>query len=1118
MSTEPTCPPIAVVGLGVLAPGAVGVEDFWRMVLERRDLITDVPRDRWLAEDYYDPDPLAPDRSYVRRGAFLSPVDFDPLAFGIPPSILSATDTAQLLALVVARQVFDEIGLDDLDRERVGVILGASTLDLIPYTATRLQGPLLRKVLREHGLPEEDVEHLVRRVVDLVPPWGEATFPGGLTNVVAGRVANRFDVHGVNHTTDAACASSFAALASAVAELRLGRADLVVTGGVDTFNDITAFVGFSKTPALSPTQDCRPFSDRADGTMLGEALGMVALKRLDDAERDGDRVHAVIRGVGASSDGRSTSIYAPLERGQRRALRQAYAEAGYGPETVELLEAHGTATPAGDVAEFAALRAVFDATGRPDRQWCALGSVKSQIGHTKCAAGAVGLLKAVLAVKQGVLPPTIKVDRPNPELGLDESPFHLNTECRPWVRPSDHPRRASVSSFGFGGSNFHVTLEEYRPTPGTRGRPAWRVRSSPAELVLLSAESASEVAAAARSLDTGQPLADLARRSQREFRGEAPVRLALVVGTDGVHTLGEAADLVERRQGSSFDTPTGWHYAVGVPRPGRLGYLFPGQGSQYVGMGADLAVHLPDGREPWDRVADLDFGVELHRRVFPPPSFSQAELDERQERLTETAWAQPALAAHSLALLGVLGEVGLRPDCAAGHSFGELVALHAAGVFDADSLARLARRRGEVMADLPDEAGAMLAVTAPGDEVTDVQRAHPGVWLANHNAPDEVVVAGPREAVGAVASDLAARGMRSVPLRTAGPFHTPMMSGARGPLAAFLAGISAAPPRLEVYGGSDARPYPTDPAEIRARVVDQVTRAVRFRDVVEAMYEAGVRTFVEVGPSAVLTGLVGRVLGTREHLAVPLDRPGRCGVTALWDGLARLAVRGVPLDFPRLWSAYEPTRTTVEAKPRMTVSINGGNHGRPYPTANGSGELPPSAVPRPVPSAPAVVPAPPPSSPPPIAPPPPAPAPPATPVPATPAGRGDTTSGSTPLPGRRAQHGRTVPDNGPGLAPESDRVAAPAPAEPPLTAFAAHGADTEDSGYSPPSTPDGGSDWLRVVGEAQRQAAQAHSDFQRMMTQSHLAFLRMSESTFAALFGGVPFRGKEAEESSWARA
>ncbi|AUS80084.1 beta keto-acyl synthase [Actinoalloteichus sp. AHMU CJ021] len=1123
MSSEPATPPIAVVGLGVLTPGAVGVEDFWRMVLERRDLITDVPRDRWLVEDYYDPDPSAPDHSYVRRGGFLSDVDFDPMSYGIPPSTLAATDTSQLLALVVARQVFDAIGLDGVDRERVGVILGASTLDLIPYTATRLQGPLLRRVMREHGLSPDDTERIAERVAELIPPWTESTFPGGLTNVVAGRVANRFDLHGVNHTTDAACASSFAALASAVAELRLGRSDLVLTGGVDTFNDITAFVGFSKTPALSLTGDCRPFSDRADGTMLGEALGMLALKRLEDAERDGDRVHALIRGVGASSDGRSTSIYAPLEQGQRRALRHAYAEAGYGPETVELVEAHGTATRAGDVAEFTALRAVFEETGRVDRQWCALGSVKSQIGHTKCAAGAVGLIKAVLAVQQGVLPPTIKVDRPNPELGVDDSPFHVNTRARPWVRSADHPRRAAVSSFGFGGSNFHVTVEEYRPPVGTGGRPAWRVRSCPAELVLVSAGGPSELAEAARALDTGQPLADLARRSQADFRREAPARLAVVVEAGGVDALGEAADLVERRPDSSFATPAGWHYGVGAVSPGRVGFLFPGQGSQYVGMGADLAVHLSSGREAWDEAADLDFGPELRDRVFPPPSFSEDELHERQERLTATGWAQPALAAHSAALLRVLRSVGLRPDCVAGHSFGEVTALHAAGAFDLASLLRIARRRGELMEAVPGDPGVMLAVSGPAERVAAVLGDHPGsrVWVANHNAPDQVVIAGATEAVAELATALAAEGFSSTPLRTAAAFHTPLVAAVTDPLAAFLAEMEARPPGVEVFGGADARPYPREPDEVRRRLVEQATRPVLFTQVVEEMYGAGVRTFVEVGPSAVLTGLVGRVLADRDHLAVPLDRPGRCGVRVLWDGLARLAVAGVPLDRTQLWAGYGPTRTGTEVVPRMTVRINGGNYGRPYPPPDGSGELPGPPAAHTAPPGPSngsgvgAVPAPP--------------AEPATPAPAAEVGAGggftappEWGPGEPPSP--RPPIRSVAPAHpGPPTRGPVDSPTAPGATTPGASAPSAPGAPTPPAtnGHGPvpdvlsgtlvPPTRVLGSGWLRIVEEAQRQTAQAHADFQRMLTESHLTYLRMAESTFTALLaGGEAAPGRQA--------
>ena len=357
--------PIAVVGLGALMPDSENVADFWRNILAERDLMTDVPASRWRVEDYYDADPAMPDRTYGRRGAFLPDVDFDPMRYGIPPNALPATDTSQLLALMVAEQVLaDCAGGLPRDRERVSVLLGASPLQLMLEVSGRLQRPLWLKALRDRGIPAADAQAICDEIAASIVPWQEETFPGLLTNVISGRIANRFDLHGTNHTTDAACASSLAALHSAVAELALGQADLVITGGVDTMNDITMFVCFSRTPALSPTGDCRPFSDAADGTMLGEGIAMFALKRLADAERDGDHVYAVIRGVGTSSDGRGGAIYAPLPEGQARALRRAYEAAGYGPGTVELVEAHGTGTRAGDAAEFAALREVFDASGR----------------------------------------------------------------------------------------------------------------------------------------------------------------------------------------------------------------------------------------------------------------------------------------------------------------------------------------------------------------------------------------------------------------------------------------------------------------------------------------------------------------------------------------------------------------------------------------------------------------------------------------------------------------------------------------------------------------------------------------------------------------------------------
>lgn len=950
--------PIAVVGLGALLPGAVGVDRFWRCLVEGRDQLTDVPPDRWLADDHYDPDPSAPDKTYAKRGAFLSPVDFDPVAYAVPPNQLPATDSAQLLGLLVADQALRDVGprLSAEVRERTSVVVGSSTLPLLPQISHRLEHPVWLKALRDNGVPEDVARRVCERITDHYPAWQEATFPGLLANVVAGRIANRFDLHGTNHTTDAACASSLSAVSVALAELALGRADLALAGGVDTQNGVEMFVCFSKTPALSPSGDCRPFSSAADGTMLGEGAVLLALKRLADAERDGDGIYAVIRGVGTSSDGRGAAIYTPMPEGQVRALRRAYAEAGYGPDSVGLVEAHGTGTKAGDRAEFTALREVFGDAGGTDRQWCALGSVKSQIGHTKCAAGAAGLLKAILALHHKVLPPTIKVDRPNPELDLPSSPFYLNTRVRPWVRAEGAPRRAAVSSFGFGGSNFHVTVEEYVPSNGGRA-PAVH-RAAPTELLLFSADDPRRLTArvreAARSWSGGGDgdLARLARAGQREFDAGHTARLAVVAPAGGATAaaLLRAADAVDRDPQRPFSLPSGAHYGPGRPSAGGVAFLFPGQGSQYLAMGADLAVHEPCARRAWDRAAGLRWGGQpLHRVVFPPPAFDEQEEAEQRERLTATEWAQPALAVHSLALLAVVERLGLRADAVAGHSFGELVALHHAGVFDADTLAGLARRRGELMSEgalrVP---GAMTAVAATAEEVESAIAElgpHRTLVVANRNAPRQVVVSGERTACAELEAVLGRRGVATRRLAASAAFHSPLMSGVVAPFGEFVSHVAMRTPAIPVYGNADAALYPSDPDAIRRRVAEHLLAPVLFAEQLEAMYAAGVRTFVEVGAGSVLTGLVGRVLAGRDHVAVPLDHRDRHGVTALQDGLGRLAARGVALRFDALWEPFALSgadgNDDTRRKPAMTVPIDGGNHGRRYPTADDRAQPPP---------------------------------------------------------------------------------------------------------------------------------------------------------------------------------
>ncbi|MFI5777685.1 SDR family NAD(P)-dependent oxidoreductase [Nocardia sp. NPDC051570] len=943
MTTDPRrTPPIAIVGLGAIMPGAPDVDTFWRNVIEGRDLITDVPADRWLIEDYYDPDPEAPDKTYCTRGGFLPDIAFDPLRYGLPPKNLSSTDSSQLLALTVADRVLSDAGRGEgrIDHERVSVVLGSGMLKLGGELGARMNRPVLRKVLRERGIAEDEVRAICDAVAGHSVGFQEASLPGVLANVVAGRIANTFDLHGANCTVDAACASSLAAISASIDELAMGRADLVITGGVDTLNDPFMFVSFSKTPALSPTGDCRPFSVDADGIVLGEGLAMFALKRLSDAEREGDQIYAVITGVGSSSDGRGTSIYSPLASGQERALRRAYASAGYGPETVGLIEAHGTGTAAGDKAEVAALRAVFGEAAPGARQWCALGSVKSQIGHTKTAAGAAGVLKAALALHHRVLPPTIKIGEPDPALGLDSGPFYLNTVARPWVHGVEHPRRASVSSFGFGGTNYHVTLEEYVPgkSSGAQAIRGPRSLSRPTELLLVSADSPKELLARcsrlAEELDR-PPSADSLLRAQQQFRAVDTVRLAMCAGPGELaDRLDEAMRQIRAQPDSDFSTPAGTHYAVGRHDYGRIAFLFPGQGSQYPGMGADVAMHLPVAQEVWDRLA----GPELAAVVFPRPVFGDAERAGQRMRLAATESAQPALAATSLALLAVLETFGIRPDCVGGHSLGELTALHAAGAFDAESLLRLAFRRGELMRDADSDGGAMLAVGMAYADVARLieERGVHDLWIANDNGPTQVVLAGSTEAVAKFEIELGGE-VPTTRMATLGAFHSPRMASVAAPMRDFVRHMRIRAPLLDVYRNVDGACAPIEPDLIRRSLVDHVTDRVRFTTMISTMYDDGVRTFIEVGPGSVLTGLVGAILTERPHHRIAVDRKDRNGITSLFSALAQLAALGVPITCDALWDGHRPSRPR---EPGMGVAINGGNYGRPYPPPDDTVGLP----------------------------------------------------------------------------------------------------------------------------------------------------------------------------------
>ncbi|MEX2015433.1 MAG: beta-ketoacyl synthase N-terminal-like domain-containing protein, partial [Candidatus Hydrogenedentales bacterium] len=928
--------PLAIVGMGCLFPKADGLEAYWANIKNGVDAITEIPPSHWRPEDYFDADPKRTDHTYGRRGGFLEPVAFDPLKYGIAPNAIEATDTAQLLGMIVAERALRDAGYDErreFDRRKFSVILGVTgALELVIPLGARLGHPVWKKALREAGVDCDVVEDVSQRIARGYVEWQEASFPGLLGNVVAGRISKYLDLGGTNCVVDAACASSLSALHLAALELASGKADAVVTGGVDTFNDIFMYMCFSKTPALSPTGHARPFDHQADGTTLGEGLGVMVLKRLADAERDGDRVYAVVKGIGSSSDGKGDAIYAPVAAGQEKALREAYANAGVTPDTIELIEAHGTGTKRGDAVEVSALTKVYGEAADGKAPWCAIGSVKSQIGHTKAAAGAAGLIKAALALHHKVLPPTAKVEKPQDAVAPGVTPFYVNTIKRPWLPRDQHPRRAGVSSFGFGGSNFHCVLEEYK---SEKAAPEF---DGSVQIVALSGANAAALQQQLRPLLAASgwsQVRDIAFASRAAFDTNAHCRLALVLerSADWTKTINDAVQGLNESTSDAWSTPSGAFYGTGKAE-GVVAVLFPGQGAQYVGMLRTLACTFPqmlDTLATFDCAYESDTGTRLIDYIYPHPAFDDATTRAQEDALQATHTAQPALGAVELGAWRVLEHFGVRAGAFAGHSYGELVALCAAGRYDVKALARLSIERGRLMAGDGSDLGSMFAVRADAATVQRIIDADAlDLIVANHNAPNQVVLSGATAEIARAEKALKAQGLRGTRLQVAAAFHSPLVADAATPFRHAVGNVVWNESATKVYANTTGDAYPVNASDAADLLANQLARPIAFVGQIEQMYSDGVRTFVEAGPGARLTGLVSAILGERPHRAVALDPSNgrKDGMADLARTLAQLAADGRTVAL-REWDAAHTPAPAPDGKPRFTVSLTGANYRDP---------------------------------------------------------------------------------------------------------------------------------------------------------------------------------------------
>ncbi|MFE2554199.1 beta-ketoacyl synthase N-terminal-like domain-containing protein [Streptomyces sp. NPDC059355] len=877
----------AIVGMGAVFPGAADLAAYRRNLYAGTDSISEVPPGRWDPEVYYDPEgaagPVRGDRFYCRRGGFVDGLAaFDPTRFGIMPTAVEGAEPDQMLALHATAEAIADAGGEDrmpADRSRIGVVLGrggfmgvaTARLDQRVRTAHQL-AQTLRDLAPELG---------ERRIGEVRAAFQEALGPerpdasiGLVPSFTAARTANRLDFRGPAYTLDAACASSLLAVDQAVGLLAGGRCDAVVAGAVHHCHIATLWSVFTQLRALSPSERIRPFDRRADGTLLSEGTGVVLLKRLADAERDGDRIYAVIRGTGVAGDGRAASLMSPLAAGQVRALERAWREARLDPRSpgaLGLLEAHGTGTPVGDAAELDTLAQVFGPAEVAGGPWVGFGSVKSMVGHTMQASGMAGLIKAALAVSEGVLPPTLHLEEPHADLARTR--MRPVTAAEPWER-GPQPRRAGVNAFGFGGINAHAVLEE---APGATA-PAAPVRrflplgpaGGPAvgagareDVLLLGADGPAELA---ELLATGSASA-----------GDGPCRLAVVGPTPQRRAL--AAKAVERGRawrgrGDVWFTPE--------PLGGGTAFLFPGLEPEFAPVLDDVA----------DRM-----GLER------PRLGRGAELMER---------ALDALATGRF-FARVLPELGVTAAVSAGHSLGEWAAMVAGGMYPQDAADSFLDSLRPGSLKVPDLVYAALGCGARRAEAA--LHGLDGVVVSHDNCPHQSVVCGDPAGVGQVLERLRREGVLGQELPFRSGFHTPMWEPYLGQVRAAFARLPLHRGDLPVWSATTCAPFPDEPAHVRELVVRHLLEPVRFRELTLRLYEeAGIRTFVTMGPGS-LPGFVEDTLRDRPHLSVATSSPRLSGLAALRRTCAALWAEGHAPRWERLRDPAPATGPAVRGRP-----------------------------------------------------------------------------------------------------------------------------------------------------------------------------------------------------------